>query len=249
MTPLIEKNYQKRAAAKGGRADPEDRLVGMMIGCWFVPISMFIFGWTSPPYVQPGGGNWVGPASSGIPFGFGSKYISFRANSAVSDMLLLVVIIYFSANAYIIDAFPGYVASALAAKTVVRSGSGAAMPLFIEAMYHNLGNGWAGSTWAFISIAMVRIAAEVVTSMSYLTAHFHRSQYHSYSIDMVKLFVLNLSALSRRCRSFPLVPPSPNPLPSVLLTVRYCLTPSHVTYPACRRICHRTIPTLSRSHN
>ena len=69
---------------------------------------------------------------------------------------LLVVTIYFSANAYIIDAFPGYVASALAAKTVVRSGSGAAMPLFITAMFHNLGNGWAASTWAFISLAMVR---------------------------------------------------------------------------------------------
>ena len=70
---------------------------------------------------------------------------------------LSVVTIYFSANAYIIDAFPGYVASALAAKTVVRSGSGAAMPLFITAMFHNLGNGWAASTWAFISLAMVRL--------------------------------------------------------------------------------------------
>ncbi|EPS98981.1 hypothetical protein FOMPIDRAFT_1125239 [Fomitopsis schrenkii] len=139
VTPQIEKNYQKRAQAKGGRADPEDRLVGMMLGCWFVPISLFIFGWTSPPVVQPGGGNWVGPVSSGIPFGFG------------------MVIIYFSANAYLIDAFPGYVASALAAKTVIRSGSGAAMPLFIEAMYHNLGNGWAASTWAFISLAMIPI--------------------------------------------------------------------------------------------
>ena len=66
-----------------------------------------------------------------------------------------MVIIYFSANAYLIDAFPGYVASALAAKTVIRSGSGAAMPLFITAMYHNLGNGWAASVWAFISLAMV----------------------------------------------------------------------------------------------
>ncbi|KZT09290.1 MFS general substrate transporter [Laetiporus sulphureus 93-53] len=139
VTPRIEANYQKRAAAKGGRADPEDRLVGMMIGCWFIPISLFIFGWTSPPAVQPGGGHWVGPCSSGIPFGFG------------------MVILYFSANAYLIDAFPGYVASALAAKTVVRSGSGAAMPLFIEAMYHNLGNGWAASTWAFISIAMIPV--------------------------------------------------------------------------------------------
>ncbi|KZT66127.1 MFS general substrate transporter [Daedalea quercina L-15889] len=139
VTPRIEKNYQKRAAAKGGKADPEDRLVGMMIGCWFVPVSLFIFGWTSPPAVMPGGGHWVGPVSAGIPFGFG------------------MVILYFSCNAYLIDAFPGYVASALAAKTVIRSGSGAAMPLFIEAMYHNLGNGWAASVWAFISLALVPI--------------------------------------------------------------------------------------------
>ncbi|KIP05138.1 hypothetical protein PHLGIDRAFT_92536 [Phlebiopsis gigantea 11061_1 CR5-6] len=139
VTPRLEADYRKRMLAKGGKAEPEDRLVGMMIGSVWVPISLFIFGWTSPPYVQPGGGSWVGPVSSGIPFGFG------------------MVTIYFSANAYIIDAFPGYVASALAAKTVVRSGSGAAMPLFITAMYHNLGNGWAASTWAFISLAMIPI--------------------------------------------------------------------------------------------
>lgn len=139
VTPQLEKNYHARSRAKGGHADPEDRLVGMMVGAAWVPISLFIFGWTSPPYVKPGGGNWVGPVSSGIPFGFG------------------MVTIYFSANAYIIDAFPGYVASALAAKTVVRSGSGAAMPLFITAMFHNLGNGWAASTWAFISLAMLPI--------------------------------------------------------------------------------------------
>lgn len=139
VTVQVEHDYHRRAMAKGGHADPEDRLVGMMLGCWFVPISLFIFGWTSPPYVMPGGGNWVGPCISGIPFGFG------------------MVIIYFSANAYLIDAFPGYVASALAAKTVIRSGSGAAMPLFITAMYHNLGNGWAASTWAFISLAMIPI--------------------------------------------------------------------------------------------
>ncbi|EKM53821.1 uncharacterized protein PHACADRAFT_211461 [Phanerochaete carnosa HHB-10118-sp] len=139
VTPQLEKNYRARMIAKGGKADPEDRLVGMMLGSVWVPISLFIFGWTSPPFVQPGGGSWVGPVASGIPFGFG------------------MVTIYFGANAYIIDAFPGYVASALAAKTVIRSGSGAAMPLFITAMYHNLGNGWAASTWAFISLGMIPI--------------------------------------------------------------------------------------------
>ncbi|KAI0782198.1 MFS general substrate transporter [Abortiporus biennis] len=138
VTPQLEKNYHKCIKAKG-KADPEDRLPGMMMGAPFIPISLFIFGWTAPPAVMPHGGSWVGPASSGLLFGFG------------------MVTIYFSANAYIIDTFPGYVASALAAKTVLRSGSGAAMPLFITAMYHNIGTGWAASTWAFISIAMIPI--------------------------------------------------------------------------------------------
>lgn len=31
------------------------------------------------------------------------------------------------------------------------------MPLFITAMYHNLGNGWAASVWAFISLGMVSV--------------------------------------------------------------------------------------------
>ena len=68
-----------------------------------------------------------------------------------------MVTIYFSANAYLIETFSGCVASALAAKTVIRSGSGAAMPLFITAMYHNMGTQWAASTWGFISLAMVPI--------------------------------------------------------------------------------------------
>jgi hypothetical protein len=45
--------------------------------------------------------------------------------------LLSVYLVGGRANAYLIDTFPDYVASALAAKTVIRSGLGAAMPLFI----------------------------------------------------------------------------------------------------------------------
>lgn len=107
----------------------------------------------------------MGPVSSGIPFGFG------------------MVVIYFSANAYIIDAFPGYVASALAAKTVIRSGSGAAMPLFITAMFHNLGNGWAASTWAFISLAMVSRAIMILYMSLKLTSFARSARFLSSSTD------------------------------------------------------------------
>lgn len=135
VTPLLERKY----IAKGDNITPEDRLPGMLIGGPFVPISLFIFGWTSPPYVAPGGGSWVGPCSSGIPFGFG------------------MVLVYFSANAYLIEAFPAYVASALAAKTVVRSGAGLAMPLFITQMFHGLGNGGAASLLGGVAVIMAAI--------------------------------------------------------------------------------------------
>lgn len=66
VTPLLEKRYLR----KGTNVTPEDRLPGMLVGGPWVPISLFIFGWTAPPYVQPHGGSWVGPTISGIPFGF-----------------------------------------------------------------------------------------------------------------------------------------------------------------------------------
>lgn len=90
-TPFLERSYLNKVRTTG-KAEPEDRLIGMMVGAPAVPIcksfllstklrshtycsvaAMFIFGWASPPIVMPGGGNWVGPCSSGIPFGFGSK--------------------------------------------------------------------------------------------------------------------------------------------------------------------------------
>lgn len=51
---------------------------------------MFIFGWTSPPAVMPGGGNWVGPCSAGIPFGFGSGYSIFAYCDMHSSMLIVL---------------------------------------------------------------------------------------------------------------------------------------------------------------
>ncbi|KAI0062385.1 MFS general substrate transporter [Artomyces pyxidatus] len=138
VTPWLESLYMKQVQQKG-KADPEDRLPGMMLGAPFVPISLFIFGWTSPPIVEAVGGRWIGPCLAGVPFGFG------------------MVVLYFSANAYLIDTFSSHVASALAAKTVVRSGMGAAMPLFIVPMYHNLGNEWAASLLGFLSLAILPI--------------------------------------------------------------------------------------------
>jgi hypothetical protein len=68
-----------------------------------------------------------------------------------------MVLVYFSANAYLIEAFPAYVASALAAKTVVRSAMGAVMPLFIPQWYRAVGNGPAASLLGAVAIVMAMI--------------------------------------------------------------------------------------------
>lgn len=135
--PFINNDYNRRAESyriEGKIPPPELRLIPMMISCWCVPVGLFIFAWTSFPHVH-----WIGPAIAGIPSGIG------------------FLLLYNSANNYIIDSYQHFAASALAAKTFVRSIWGACVPLFTVQMYHRLGYEWAGSLMAFISLACCAI--------------------------------------------------------------------------------------------
>lgn len=131
-TPILEKKYNELCKRRTPR--PEDRLIGAMIGSPFPCIALFILGATSYKHII-----WVGPASSGIAFGYG------------------MVLIYYSLNNYIIDTYAKFAASALATKVFLRSAGGAAFPLFVTQMYHNLGLQWASWLLAFISLAMILI--------------------------------------------------------------------------------------------
>ncbi|CAI7644317.1 unnamed protein product [Penicillium manginii] len=132
VTPAIEKQFKRVCESRA--PTPEDRLIGSLIGAPFIPIAFFLLGATSYQHII-----WVGPASSGIAFGFG------------------MVLCYYAVNNYLIDAYQKYPASALAAKVFLRSGGGAAFPLFITQMYDRLGLQWASWLLAFIGLAMVFI--------------------------------------------------------------------------------------------
>lgn len=131
-TPVLEKHYNKLIRTR--KPEPEDRLVGGMIGAPFPAIALFILGATSYKHII-----WVGPASSGIAFGYG------------------MVLLYYSLNNYILDTYHKYAASALGTKVFIRSAGGAAFPLFITQMYERLGLQWASWLLAFISLAMTLI--------------------------------------------------------------------------------------------
>ncbi|ODQ64059.1 MFS general substrate transporter [Nadsonia fulvescens var. elongata DSM 6958] len=137
FAPFINKDYNRRAAPyfeKGELPPAELRLIPMLFGCWTIPMGLFIFAWSSYPTIS-----WVGPTLAGLPCGFG------------------FVILYNSANNYLVDSYQHYAASALASKTCVRSIWGAACPLFVIQMFHRLGLQWAGSLLAFISLACCAI--------------------------------------------------------------------------------------------
>ena len=134
MSPLVNINYMQQVRKYNGKPPAEVRLIPMMFSCWFIPIGLFIFAWTSYSDVS-----WAGPAMGGFPVGFG------------------FIFLYNSANNYLVDSYQHQAASALAAKTCLRSFWGAAVVLFTEQMYHRLGDQWASSLLAFISLACCAI--------------------------------------------------------------------------------------------
>jgi multidrug resistance protein len=132
--PLVNMNYLALCRKHNGSPPAEVRLIPMMISCWFIPIGLFIFAWSSYPRLS-----WAGPAIGGFPVGFG------------------FIFLYNSANNYLVDSYQHQAASALATKTFMRSFWGAAVVLFTTQMYDRLGYQWASSLLGFIALACCAI--------------------------------------------------------------------------------------------
>jgi len=65
-----------------------------------------------------------------------------------------MILLYVSANSYIIDSYSDFAASAMAAKTLLRSEIGAMVPLFVVQMFHNMGFQYAGLLLSLIAFAI-----------------------------------------------------------------------------------------------
>ncbi|KAK3329860.1 major facilitator superfamily domain-containing protein [Apodospora peruviana] len=128
--PWVNNHYLTLVKKHNGKPPAEIRLIPMMASCWFIPIGLFIFAWTSFERLI-----WVGPCLAGLPVGFG------------------FIFLYNAANNYLVDSYQHQAASALAAKTCIRSFWGAATVLFTEQMYDRLNDQWATTLLAFISLA------------------------------------------------------------------------------------------------
>ncbi|KAK4167107.1 major facilitator superfamily domain-containing protein [Cladorrhinum sp. PSN259] len=128
--PWVNGHYLKQVAKYNGKPPAEVRLIPMMLSCWFIPMGLFIFAWTSYARLS-----WVGPCLAGFPVGFG------------------FIFLYNAANNYLVDSYQHQAASALAAKTCIRSFWGAGVVLFTEQMYDRMGDQWASTFLAFLGLA------------------------------------------------------------------------------------------------
>ena len=119
---------------KLGGPKPEARLPHLIILAWLIPVALFWFGWTAGPATH-----WAVCITAGIPFGIG------------------FVTLFLGTNAYLIDCYGPFSASALAANAVLRSLFSAGFPMFAREMYVKLGTPWASSLLGFIALGMAPV--------------------------------------------------------------------------------------------
>lgn len=157
FSPLVNRRYVQMCERWGGKPPAEKRLIPMMVSCWLIPVGMFIFAWTSYPRIH-----WMGPAIGGFPVGVGFILLYNACNNYLGKQtqLLSTKLPLTCGNANgisTVDTYQHQAASALAAKTFLRSLWGASCVLFTTQMYHRLGYQWASSLLAFISLACCAI--------------------------------------------------------------------------------------------
>lgn len=142
-SPLWKMNYLKLVASwkKGlheeeGNAmvkpEPEFRLPPAIAGGVLVPVGLFWFGWTTYSSVH-----WIVPIIGSVFFAAG------------------MCLLFSGVFTFLVDAYPAFAASAMAANTFSRCMFAAAFPLFGDQMYKKLGYQWATSLLAFLTLAMM----------------------------------------------------------------------------------------------
>ncbi|KAL4877097.1 efflux pump antibiotic resistance protein [Aspergillus karnatakaensis] len=110
----------------------EYRLVPAIFGAPLITTGLFWFGWSCYSDVH-----WIMPV-------IGSTFFGIGVFSAFQSILT-----------FLVDAYPLYAASALAANAFLRSSFAAAFPLFGVQMYETLGYHWATSLVAFLTVVML----------------------------------------------------------------------------------------------
>ncbi|KAI0196372.1 MFS multidrug transporter [Astrocystis sublimbata] len=119
----------KRLKERHGETQPEYRVPLLVPGAILMPIGLFWYGWTAQTHQH-----WILP-DIGVAI--------FSCGAIISTQAL---------QAYVMDSYPEYIASATAASQLPRNITAFTFPLFGPQLYKVLGYGWGNSVLAFILI-------------------------------------------------------------------------------------------------
>lgn len=131
---LSDRTVVRLTKAHGGAFRPEFRLTIMIWYSFLCPLAFFWYGWAAHMRTH-----WIVPIVGLFPLGFG------------------VIGVFMPTQAYIIDAYPSYAASGIAAFTVLRSIIAAFLPLCGPVLFKTLGTAWGNSVLGFIGVAMIPV--------------------------------------------------------------------------------------------
>ncbi|XXG99253.1 hypothetical protein Hte_005590 [Hypoxylon texense] len=131
---LSDRTVVRLTRASGGAFQPEFRLTVMIWYSFLCPLAFFWYGWAAETRTH-----WIVSVLGLFPLGFG------------------VIGVFMPTQAYIIDAYPSYAASGIAAFTVLRSVIAAFLPLCGPALFDTLGIGWGNSVLGFVGVAMIPV--------------------------------------------------------------------------------------------
>ncbi len=151
LTALFNQAIHRRQKAKNnGKVFPEFRVPVLIPCAILLPIGFFWYGWSAHEGVF-----WVVPVIIRSQI-YSSQCLLTFTTQDIGAMILAGATMsgYQAMQSYIIDCYPIYAASAVAAISTLRSLAGFALPLCAPLLYQRLGQGWGNSLLAFIAIAI-----------------------------------------------------------------------------------------------
>lgn len=128
---FVDRIYKSLTRSNNGTGRPEYRIPLLTSSALLMPSGLFWYGWSAQARLH-----WIMPNIG----------IAFFACGVIIGIQCTVT--------YIIDAYPRYTASAIAAITLLRSVSALGFPLFAPRMYQVLGYGWGNNALAFAAVLL-----------------------------------------------------------------------------------------------
>lgn len=120
-----------KARSPDNTGAPEFRVPLLFLSTFLVAAGLFMYGWSAQARTF-----WLSADIGAAIFSIGAAMT------------------FASIQAYIIDSYPLFAASAIGATAVLRSLTGFGFPLFAPAMYDKLGYGWGNSVLGFAVLAV-----------------------------------------------------------------------------------------------